>query len=454
MSLWLLRIKGYLFPHAAEHDPEFLREVRRLSVVSLYVIAGVTLCMPLISILFHRLTSIFEPLPMVSLNWMLLSFIALSAALVVAARTRFGRRHARKFALVSGFITAALLTWGTFSADASFPDRVPSSILNIVVVLLVAVAAIPAWPIQILLLGGAMSTFHWFSAKLAVEMGWIEPVSLHSYAGLDAVTMLCTALAAVSYQRLLWAYRARQQDVATQSRLLVTENAATLGRFAGTLSHELNNPIGVISSVVDSLQKIEEKSIDSGAQPERLGGMRRELIETAQASADQLSQVVDRMQRLTNLDRAETLAVDLDELLRDVTAMLKPEARKKVRIETSDELPSLTLKPQQMSAVLSRLLERASDVSGAEGAVELSARQTNGSVEIRVADEGRPLSAKERQALFEPAFAVRDGRVIGANWSLFSARRIVQEHGGDIEVRSRGKSGAEVTVRLPSAPVR
>lgn len=134
--------------------------------------------------------------------------------------------------------------------------------------------------------------------------------------------------------------------------------------------------------------------------------------------------------------------------------MLEPEARKKVRIEVSDNLPWLRLKPQQMSAVLSRLLERASELSGAEGGVELSARQVNGSVEIRVADEGRPLSVKERHALFEPAFTVRDGRVSGANWSLFSARRIVQEHGGDIEVRSRGESGAEVTVRLPSSPVR
>lgn len=131
--------------------------------------------MPLISILFHRITSIFEPMPMVALNWMLLSLMALSASLVGAARTRLGRLHARKLALVAGFITAALLTWGTFSADASFPDRIPSSILNIVVVMLVAVTAIPAWPVQILLLGGAMSTFHWFSAELAIEMGWIEP---------------------------------------------------------------------------------------------------------------------------------------------------------------------------------------------------------------------------------------------------------------------------------------
>lgn len=101
--------------------------------------------------------------------------------------------------------------------------------------------------------------------------------------------MLCTALAAVSYQRLFGAYRARQQDVATQSRLLLTENAATLGRFAGTLSHELNNPIGVISSVVDSLHRIEGRSIEDAAQAERLGRMRRELIETAPASTEQPS---------------------------------------------------------------------------------------------------------------------------------------------------------------------
>jgi signal transduction histidine kinase len=448
-SGWLPRIKTYCFPHEAEHHPGFRQEIQRLSVLSLYVITGVTLCMPLVGSLFHFIAAVFEPAGTPLDLWLNLPFFAIAGILMGLARTAFGRFHARKIALVSGFVIAVALTWGTFLADPSHPDRALASMVNLIVVMLVGVAAIPAWPIQIFLLGGAITTVHWISARMAVDLGLIEPVSLHSYAGLDSVTFLCTALAAVNYQRLIRAYWAHQSDMEAQSRLLVSDNAASLGRFAATLSHELNNPIGVAASAVDSLRRIEQRTAREPADTGKLAELREPLFKAASASLGVLRGVVERMQRFTNLDRAEKLSVDVGDLLRDVAAMLEPEVRQRVRVETPDEsLPRVTLKPQQVSAVLTKLVERAVAVSEASGEVDLSARRANGRVEIKVIDQGPMLGEQESESLFEPGFAVQGSRV-GANWGLYSARRAVQEQGGDIDVRSRGEGGAEVTVRLP-----
>ena len=67
-----------------------------------------------------------------------------------------------------------------------------------------------------------------------------------------------------------------------------------------------------------------------------------------------------------------------------------------------------------------------------------------------VAVMGMPPGEVDR--LFSPVFRVVNGRVSSGNWSLFNARQIVFEHGGDIQVESAEGKGTTVTVRIPLGP--
>jgi signal transduction histidine kinase len=175
-----------------------------------------------------------------------------------------------------------------------------------------------------------------------------------------------------------------------------------------------------------------------------------DLFENARGSAAQIEGAVRRMQRFTNLDRAESHPVDLRQLLEDVASMVEPGDADDVRIDfESEQLPKLTLRPQQMSAVFAKLLQNAVRVSPAHSTVAMRARCQNGSVEVSIADRGPGLDAKTVQNLFEPAFQVRDGKVVGGHWGLFAARQVVREHGGEILVRTEPGAGAEVVVKLP-----
>jgi len=448
-GLWTL-LRGWLFPHAAERDPGFKDEIQRLSVRSLYIIAAVNVLIPCAAMLFHGIANIFEPLEDRGPASLLVHAI-MAAVLLVLARIEALHPWARTIALASGWLAAMSVTWGEYLGGPKPEEAQIASLISVLAVLLVAVATVPALPVQILGLGVAVSAGHYLSSSYAVSAGIIPPVSLHHYAGLDLVNLLCTGLSATLYQRLLEMYRSRNAVLAAQARLLVSDNAATLGRFAATLSHELNSPLGSLSSALDSLQRVEERRGQSNPdQLERLQAVSGELLSTSRRAVGSLQDVTARMARFTNLDRAETLSVDLGVLLADVTAMLKPELGPDVRVELDcKSAPTVDLQPQQMSAVFARLLRRAAESSGEQGLVRIEATSVNSHAEVRIRDEGPPLTADEAEQIFEPGFRVRENRISGGNWSLFNSRQAVRAVGGDIEAAPAPDHGAVLTVKLP-----
>lgn len=448
--LWS-RIQGFLFPHAAERDEAFRAEIERLSVRSLYIIAGVCLGMPALGFLFHQMANLFEPYAGGQQPWMIFAFLALAVALVAAARTARVRRYARPLALLAGLISAGILTWNQILANPDPEEALIASMIGVVIVMLVGVVSIPALPVQIFALGAAIGWLHFGSAKLAEHWEMIPAVSLHHYAGLDLVTILCTALSAVNYQRLHEAFLSHQRQMAGQSRLLLSESAALMGRFAATLSHELNTPAGALQSALDSMDALTARKAEAPEQErERLEQMAAELRRTARESARGLTDIVRKMQRFTNLDRAEVMEVDLNDLLRDVASMVEPEIQAKVELEMDCRpLPPLMVRPQQISAVFSNLLHNAIQMSPRQGRVSICSRQVDSQVEVTVRDNGRGLSREQLADVFDPGFYVEGGRVRSSNWGLFSSRQIVREHGGEVQVESVLGGGTEVRVLLP-----
>ena len=85
--------------------------------------------------------------------------------------------------------------------------------------------------------------------------------------------------------------------------------------------------------------------------------------------------MVLRMQRITNLDRDEALPTDLNALLSDVTDLLKSATQAPTAVEDLQAFPALSIRPLQMSAVFSNLLQNAIDASGATGTVKVTTRQ-------------------------------------------------------------------------------
>ena len=203
---WFAQIWAILFPGKAELDPDFRAEIQRLSIRALYIIAGVNIVTPLTAFVFHGIAEIIDPLDMGG-GWAVLLLFSLSGLLIGIARTPFGRRNARAIALVSGILTAIILIGVEMAENPDRATVVMSAMINVTVVLLVAVSAVPALPWQVFVLGASANGVHWLMARYVVSQDLANPVSLHYYAGMDLIVFLCVALSALNYRRIARNYR-------------------------------------------------------------------------------------------------------------------------------------------------------------------------------------------------------------------------------------------------------
>jgi signal transduction histidine kinase len=245
--------------------------------------------------------------------------------------------------------------------------------------------------------------------------------------------------------------RAAEELRRAEIQVLLLETAASTGRFAAALSHELNSPLGALKATLQTHSALVEKRAGLPvAKLKETEAMELQLRQTAIECVERLHQIVQRMQRLTNLDRSEILPVNLNSLVGDVIEMLQSGLSEAVTIELRVQpLPLILVRPQRMSAVFLNLIQNAVEGLGGAGHVSVSTSQIDSQVEVLVEDTGRGISAEELAGIFDPAFKVKGGRVSTGNWSLFSSRQIVREHGGEIEIRSSPGKGTSVRVILP-----
>ncbi|HSB18127.1 MAG TPA: ATP-binding protein [Bryobacteraceae bacterium] len=242
-----------------------------------------------------------------------------------------------------------------------------------------------------------------------------------------------------------------------QRRALISEHITTLQKLAAALSHELNSPLGTIKSTIDTLVRVSAREeAGPGARESDLASLRENLHSTLEASISRIQQVIARIQRFTDLDRAEIQSIDLNELLSDTLAQL--DVPEDIDVEFYfDALPPVVCRPRNLNIVFLSLLRNAVDACRQlplkRGRILVSTHAREGRVEVRIEDNGCGIRGVDREQIFDPAFRVVEGRVAAGNWGLFSARQIIREQGGEIAIDSEEGRGTTLLVTLPGRVV-
>lgn len=457
--MWRDRIRDNLFPGIAERDEGFRREIERLSVLSLQIIGGVQIGVSIFMLLARFVVSPESAtLPLRFEQGGLI--IALGLINLLAARWKGIARWARLLAVISGMVCAGILIWASLAiaARSTNPnDFIPG---QITLVILITVTTTPLRPVHTLALGLAILIEYIVAATLA-EHRLMEGLGPDDNYVLFIVmlTLLCTGITAVVYAQRRSHYQILQQTVEAgdalrqaQARILLSESAASLSRLAAAVSHEMNNPLGALISGVDTLLLLagRQATAQPSEQP-RLVKLQADVRKSVQESARRLKELVARMQRFTYLDQAEVQPADINEVIRDVAALVEPSLKEGTKLDLQLEpVQPVTCHPQQISAVFSSLINNALNAVNGSGRIVVSSRQNLNEVEVDIEDNGKGISNDEKESIFDPGFRVSEGRVSTGNWSMFNSRQIVREHGGDIRITSSEGRGTRVTVTLPS----
>ena len=388
--------------------------------------------------------------------------LALTGVLAYAmSYSETARQHARTVAVALGLLLALICIVSVLYFLPVHPEEDHHLPGTLSLVMLAIVAIFPLRPTHTLVLAGATTMLHFALATVGPTLLGIT--AKPNVAGHTMNTAL-GALVALGVSSLMYAQRRRAfranqamqralsslQDA--QSRLLVSRVAASQGRLAAALAHELNTPLGVVNSTLSSLERYFERSSDD-ARREDVSVTMRGLVTGANEASERLSQVVERMKRYTHLDRAETAQCDLNTLITDTIGILGSELKERGTepILELGTLPPLQCQAQALSAVLTTLIRNASEAVDGKGHVWIKSRldEKDAAIHVEIRDDGRGIPGDRLADLFEPTFTVKDGRVVTSNWGLSSSRRIIAEHHGYLELESTEGQGTLARIRLP-----
>jgi len=245
-----------------------------------------------------------------------------------------------------------------------------------------------------------------------------------------------------------------------QEQLVRKEKLATLGQLAGSVGHELRNPLGVINTSIYYLKMVQP---DAGEKIKRYHAM----IEQEVHNADKIiSDLLDFARGIN----AEREPASVPELVQRVLERFPAPPPVKVRLEIPADLPMVFADPRQVEQVLDNLVVNAyqamaSQKSSATGVTSpagtISTSSTNGgklvisakpstvngqsSVAIAVKDTGTGITPENMQKLFEPLFTTK---AKGIGLGLAVSRKLAEANGGRIEVQSELGVGSTFTLVL------
>lgn len=224
-----------------------------------------------------------------------------------------------------------------------------------------------------------------------------------------------------------------------EAELRLKDRMAAVGELSAGIAHEIRNPLAAIAGSVQVLKKSEALS----QQEQRLMTIILKESERLNKSiADFLRFVRPQEKRTTEFDIAVSLSETLD-LLQN-----SPELRSDHHIERHIVPPSFTVvgDADQIRQVFWNLARNAVQAMPNGGTLRVTAEVDGESYRIRFIDSGRGMSESDQRRLFQP---FRTNFPSGTGLGMAISYRIVQEHGGDIDVASSEGVGTMITVSLP-----
>jgi len=230
--------------------------------------------------------------------------------------------------------------------------------------------------------------------------------------------------------------RKRTEEQIESERL----NAFTL--LAAGVAHELGNPL---NSLTIHLQLLERRLKKMGKPGEKL----HEHLDIATGEIKRMDTIISQFLAAIRPSKPQFQRTQISDLLQESLRFLKPEldqAKVKVKTDLRTDLPIMPLDADQMKQAIYNLIRNACQAMPKGGTLTVSGSYTDFEVRLSFEDTGKGISPEQMGKLFQPFSTTR---ATGTGLGLLIVRRIIREHGGEIDIESRAGLGTRVSIWLP-----
>ncbi|MCP4201288.1 MAG: hypothetical protein GY769_05065 [bacterium] len=234
--------------------------------------------------------------------------------------------------------------------------------------------------------------------------------------------------------------RRRQAEVA--ERLEHSDQLASLGQLAAGLAHEIKNPLAGIQGAIEILREDNHEQRTGMLYDDMLGELKRVnttlqlLLESARPSPPQLAMT------------------DPEVLIKETVYLLRPGLSRRgvaLRYEIAPDTGQVRVDSAKIRQVLINLIQNAAEAMDEGGSIVLRAGkfpEAEGGLILAVEDDGPGISEEQQEKIFEPFFTTKFS---GTGLGLAIAHRLVEQHGGSLELDSEPGRGSTFYVLLPAA---
>lgn len=226
---------------------------------------------------------------------------------------------------------------------------------------------------------------------------------------------------------------------ALQKEFREKERFATIGRVAAGVAHEIRNPLSGISSVAQILKK-------------ELTGTttHKELIDAMLSEINRLNSLIKELLIYSKPISLNIKEVEIFELVNEVVSLqMYVSGNCRISIKGDLGVPPIKIDPERIKQVLLNILRNAVDATSASGNIDITIERPAGteSLLIKVSDDGLGISEEEIERVFDLFYTTKEK---GTGLGLPICRKIMDDHGGSIEIKSKTGKGTTVILRFPS----
>lgn len=253
----------------------------------------------------------------------------------------------------------------------------------------------------------------------------------------------------------------------SQTMIIQQEKLAAIGQLSAGVAHEINNPIGFISSNLGSMKKYMKKLCEyieaskANLPQDELSELREklkidfiledvgELVNESTEGTNRVKEIINNLKSFSRSDEAEAKETDINECIESTLKIVWNELKYKSEvIKEYGDLPSLKCYHQQLNQVFMNLLVNAAQAIEEQGIITIQTWADKKNIYVAISDTGQGIKPENIDHLFEAFFTTKEvGKGTGLGLSI--AHGIITKHSGTIDVESHLGTGTKFKIALP-----